>query len=102
MANYGFGINNKRWNESKKESLAKTLKALVEDLEGEGKFIGLTRGQKPYIQVDEPYRGVFIMNIAYLAKEFQHELVERANKGYLAVMTGTGDDPEGFVLFNNI
>lgn len=102
MASYGFGINNKRWNESKKESLAKTLKELVEDMEGEGKFIGLTQGQKPYVQVDAPYRGVIIMNIAYIAKEFQYELVERANKKYLDVMTGTEDDPEGFVLSKNV
>ena len=45
MVNYGFGINNKGWKESKKNSLAKALKELVEDMEGEGKFIGLVKGK---------------------------------------------------------
>jgi hypothetical protein len=102
MVSYGFGINNKGWNESKKNSLAKALEGLVEDMEGEGKFIGLARGQKPYVQVDEPYRGVIIMNVSYLAKEYQYELIERANKRYLALMTTAGGDSEGFVLSNNV
>lgn len=70
MASYGFDLNDKRYNESIKESLAKSLKVLVEDMEGEDKFIGLTRGQKPYVQVGEPYRGVFIMNIEILQNNF--------------------------------
>ena len=103
MASYGFGLNNKGWNESRKGILAKALKELVEDIEGEGKFIGLTRGQRPYVLVDEPSRGVTIMNIAYLTKEFQHDLVRRANGRYLDVMTGTQEeDSEGFILSNNI
>lgn len=48
-------------------------------MEGDGKFIGLARGQKPYVQVNEPFRGIAIMNVS-LTKEFQYELVERANK----------------------
>ena len=75
---------------------------LVGDMEGEGKFIGLARGQKPYVQVDEPFRGIAIMNVSYLTKEFQYELVERANKKYLEVMTGTEGDSEGFVISKNI
>ena len=42
------------------------------------------------------------MNVTYLAKEFQYELVERANKRYLEVMTGTEEDTEGFILSNNV
>lgn len=68
----------------------------------EGKFVGLTRGQKPYVQVDDPTPGVNIMNVGYLAREFQYELVEGANKKYLDVMKGTEDDSEGFVLSKNI
>jgi hypothetical protein len=44
MASYGFSLNNKGWNESKKGILATALRELVDDMEGEGKFIGLTRG----------------------------------------------------------
>ena len=44
MASYGFGLNSKGWNESKKGILAKALSELVDDMEGEGKFIGFTRG----------------------------------------------------------
>ena len=68
----------------------------------EGKFVGLTRGQKPYVQVDDPTPGVNIMNVGYLAREFQYELVEGANKKYLDVMKGTEDDSEGVVLSKNI
>lgn len=64
MASYGFGDHNEGWKESKKDTLAEELMVLVEDMECEGKFIGLKQGQKPYVQVDEPYRGVAIMNIA--------------------------------------
>ncbi|MGH9913145.1 MAG: hypothetical protein ACRD4W_11935 [Nitrososphaeraceae archaeon] len=67
-------------DESKKGILAKTLRGLIDDMEGEGKFIGLTWGQRPYVLVDEPSRGVTIMNTAYLTKEFQHVLIKRANK----------------------
>jgi hypothetical protein len=101
MASYGFGLNNKGWNESKMGILSKALKELVGDMEGEGKFIGLARGQKPYVQVDEPFWGIAIMNVSYLTKEFQYELVERANKKYLEVMTGTEGDSEGFVISKN-
>jgi hypothetical protein len=94
MVNYGFGINNKGWKDSKKNSLAKLLKELFEDMEGEGKLIGLVQGQKPYVLVDEPSPGVTIMNITYLTKEFQHELIERADKRYLAVMSGSDEDSE--------
>src|ERR687897_2222879 len=86
MTSYGFGLNNKGWNESKKSILATALRELVDDMEGEGKFIGLTRGQRPYVLVDEPSRGVTIMNTAYLTKEFQHDLIKRANKKYQEVM----------------
>ncbi|MGH9953014.1 MAG: hypothetical protein ACRD5J_15465 [Nitrososphaeraceae archaeon] len=47
MASCGFGLNNEGWNESKKGSLAKALKELVEDMEDEGKFIGLVLRRKP-------------------------------------------------------
>ena len=40
------------------------------------------RGQRPYVLVDEPSRGVTIMNTAYLTKEFQHDLFKKANKKY--------------------
>jgi hypothetical protein len=76
MTSYGFGGNNEGWKESRKDILAEALKVLVEDMECEGKFIGLKQGQKPYVQVDEPYRGVTIMNIAFLKKEYQHGLIE--------------------------
>lgn len=52
---------------------------------GEGKFIDLIQGQKPYVQVDEPYRDVTIPNIEILNNEYQHSAVtiERADKSYL-------------------
>lgn len=102
MASYGFGLNNKGWNESKKHVLAKALKELVEDMEGEGKFIGLSRGQKPFVQVDDPTRGVIIMNVSYLAKGFQCELIERANRKYMSVMSDANEDSEGYALSNSI
>lgn len=100
MASYGYGNNDRGWNESKKGILAKTLRGLIDDMEGEGKFIGLTRGQRPYVLVDEPSRGVTIMNTAYLTKEFQHDLIKRANKNYQEVMLD--ENSEGYVLSNNI
>lgn len=54
------------------------------------------------MQVDDPTPAVNIMNVGYLAREFQYELVEGANKKYLDVMKGTEDDSEGFVLSKNI
>lgn len=102
MVNYGFGINNKGWKESKKNSLAKALKELVEDMEGEGKFIGLVQGQKPYVQVDEPSPGVAIMNISYLTGAFQHDLFKEANKRFRALMSEVDEDSEGYVLSKNI
>ncbi|MGH9974604.1 MAG: hypothetical protein ACRD8Z_02035 [Nitrososphaeraceae archaeon] len=102
MASYGFGFNNEGWMESKKDSLAKALRGLLEDMEGEDKFIVLVPGQKPYVQVDEPYPGVTIMNLTYVAKEFQHDLIERAEKRYKAVMSGENEDSEGYVLSKNI
>ena len=42
MSSYGFGPNDRGWNESKKGILANTLRGLIDDMEGEGKFIGLT------------------------------------------------------------
>ena len=92
MASYGFGHKNKGWNESKKAILAKALRELVDD-------IGLTRGQRPYVLVDEPSRGVTIMNTAYLTKEFQHDLIKRANKKYQEVMQD--ENSEGYVLSKN-
>ena len=92
MVNYGFGINNNGWKKSKKNSLAKALKELVEDMEGEGKFIGLVQGQKPYVQVDEPSSGVAIMNISFLTEAFQHDLIGEANKRFLAVMSEVNED----------
>ena len=88
MSNYGFGLNNNSWNESRKDALATALRNLIEDIEVDAKFIGLTRGQRPYVLVDEPARGITIMNIAYLAKEFQNDLINGANRRYLDVMTG--------------
>jgi hypothetical protein len=82
MVNYGFGTNNKGWKKSKKNSLAKALKELVENMEGEDKFIGLVQGQKPYVQVDEPSPGVAIMNISYLTEAFRHDLLEKQTKGF--------------------
>lgn len=102
MVNYGFGINNDGWKESKKNSLAKALKELVEDMDGEGKFIGLVQGQKPYVQVDEPSPGVAIMNISYLTTAFQHDLIEEANKRFQTVMSKVDDDSEGYILSKNI
>jgi hypothetical protein len=102
MVNYGFGINNKGWKESKKNSLAKALKELVEDMEGEGKFIGLVQGQKPYVQVDEPSPGVAIMNISYLTEAFQHDLFKEANKRFRTLMSEMDEDSEGYVLSKNI
>jgi hypothetical protein len=102
MASYGFGINNIGWKEAKKDALAKALKELVEDMEGEGKFIGLVQGQKPYVQVDEPSPGVAIINITYLTREFQFELIERADKRYAGVMTGTEGDSKDYVLSKNV
>jgi hypothetical protein len=100
MASYGFGPNNKGWNETKKGILAKALRELIEDMEGEGKFIGLTRGQRPYVLVDEPSRGVIVMNTAYLTKDFQHDLIKRANKRYQAITLET--DSDRYVISNNI
>ena len=84
MVNYGFGINNNGWKKSKKNSLAKALKELVEDMEGEG--------QKPYVQVDEPSSGVAIMNISFLTEAFQHDLIGEANKRFQAVMSEVNED----------
>jgi hypothetical protein len=100
MASYGFGLNNKGWNESKKGILAKALRELVDDMESEGKFIGLARGQRPYVLDDEPSRGVTIMNTAYLTKEFQRDLIKRANKKYQEVMLD--ENSERYVLSKNI
>lgn len=102
MVSYGFGINNKGWKESKKNSLAKALKELVEDMEGEGKFIGLVQGQKPYVQVDEPSPGVAIMNISYLTEPVQHDLFKEANKRFRTLMSEVDADSEGYVLSKNI
>ena len=102
MVNYGFGINNKGWKESKKNSLAKALKELVEDMEGEGKFIGLVQGQKPYVQVDEPSPGVAVMNLSYLTEAFQHDLFKEANKRFRTLMSEVDEDSEGYVLSKNI
>jgi hypothetical protein len=101
MASYRFSHNNKGWNESKKDVLAKALRELVDDMEGEGKFIGLTKGQRPYILIDEPSRGVTIMNLGYLTKDFQDDLINGANKKYKDIMSDE-DDSEGYVLSNNI
>src|SRR5919106_5192292 len=101
MASYGFGLSNKGWNESKKGILAKALSELVELVDDdEGKFIGITWGQRPYVLVDEPSRGVIIMNTTYLTKEFQHDLIKRANKKYQDVMLD--ENSEGYVLSKNI
>jgi hypothetical protein len=86
MANYGFGENNESWNESRKNALAKSLTELIKDMEGEGKFIGLKEGQKPYVEVDVLYKGVTIRKMTYLEKKVQIELIERANKRYLGIM----------------
>ncbi|HZA71096.1 MAG TPA: hypothetical protein VE548_15485 [Nitrososphaeraceae archaeon] len=102
MASYGFGNNNVGWKESRKNKLAEILKGLLQDMEGEGKFIGLIQGQKPYVQIDEPSRGVTIMNITYLTREFQLELIERADKKYADVMTGTEGDSNDYVLSKNV
>jgi hypothetical protein len=67
---------------------------------GEGKFIGLTRGQRPYVLVDEPSIGVTIMNTSYLTKEFQHDLIKKANERYQEIMLD--QNSEGYVLSNNI
>ncbi|MGH9912006.1 MAG: hypothetical protein ACRD4W_06155 [Nitrososphaeraceae archaeon] len=95
-----YGNNDRGWNESKKGILAKTLRGLIDDMKGEGNFIGLTRGQRPYVLVDEPSRGVTIMNTAYLKKEFQQHLIKRANKNYQEVMLD--ENSEGYVLSKNI
>jgi hypothetical protein len=42
------------------------------------------------------------MNIACLTKEFQHELIKRANKKYLAVMPEFNNNSEGYVLSKNV
>lgn len=47
-------------------NLAEVLKGLVEDMKCERKFVGLREGQKPFVEVDERYRGVTIMNIIHL------------------------------------
>ena len=99
MVNYGFGINNKGWKKSKKNSLAKALKELVEDMEG---VIGLVHGKNPYVQVDEPSPGVAIMSISYLTEAFQHDLIEEANKRFQTVMSEVDEDSEGYVLSKNI
>lgn len=101
MASYGFSHDNKGWNESKKGVLARALRDLVDDMEGEGKFIGLTKGQRPDILVDEPSKGVTIMNLSYLTKDFQDDLIKGANKKYNDIMSDE-DDSEGYVLSNNI
>jgi hypothetical protein len=97
MVNYGFSINNKGWKESRKSSLVKALRGLLEDMEGEGKFIGLVQGQKPYIQADESSSGAAIMNITYLTKKFQHDLIQQVDKKYHAIMTGTEEDSERYI-----
>lgn len=66
MTRYRFGDNNEGWKESRKDNLAEVLKGLVEDMKCERKFVGLREGQKPFVEVDERYRGVTIMNIIHL------------------------------------
>ena len=98
MINYRYNNNDRGCNESQKGILANTLRKLIDEMEGKGKFIGLTRGQRLYVLVDEPSRGVTIMNTAYLTKEFQHDLIKRANKRYHEVMLDKNS--EGYVLSN--
>jgi hypothetical protein len=86
----------------KRIPLLKQLKELVDDMEGEGKFIGLVQGQKPYVQVDEPSPGVAIMNISYLTEAFQHDLFKEANKRFRTLMSELDADSEGYVLSKNI
>lgn len=71
-------------------------------MQGEGKFIGLSQGEKPYVQVDEPHRGVIIMNLSYLEKKFQYELIERANKLFLSIMKVTEESQEKYILSKNV
>jgi hypothetical protein len=42
--------------------------------------------QKSYVAVDEIYRGVTIKNLMNLRKDDQLELIESADKRYLAIM----------------
>jgi hypothetical protein len=86
----------------KRIPLLKQLKELVDDMEGEGKFIGLVQGQKPYVQVDEPSPGVAIMNISYLTEAFQHDLFKEANKRFRTLVSEVDADSEGYVLSKNI
>lgn len=86
MVNYGYGESNEGWNESRKHALAESLKELIEDMEGEGKFIGLQQRQKPFVEVDVLYKGVTIRRMTHLEEKIQHELIERANKIYVDVM----------------
>jgi hypothetical protein len=92
MASYGYGGNNEGWKEYRKYALAETLKDLIIDMEGEGKFIGLREGQKPYVEVDEPSRGVNIRNIRSLKRDHQYELIERADKRYLSVNVANNEN----------
>jgi len=57
MASYGYGNNDRVWKGSKKGILAKALEGLIYDMYGEGKFIGLSRGQRPCILADELSEG---------------------------------------------
>lgn len=42
------------------------------------------------------------MNVSYLQKDFQYDLVERENREYLGVMSETREDSEEFVLTSNL
>ena len=46
-------------------------------------------------------RGVTIMNMSYLTREFQCELIERANKRYVDVISAE-EDSERYALSNNV
>lgn len=68
MASYGFGDSNEGWKESRKHALAESLNELIQDMEGEGKFIGLKEGEKQFVEFDERYKGVAIRNKTHMKK----------------------------------
>lgn len=42
------------------------------------------------------------MNITYLTREFQVELIERADKKYAEIVTGSEGDTKDYVLSTNL
>lgn len=105
MVNYGYGPETKRWDESKKHILARSLLEMVDQMKKDGTVKSVDAcifdengmaidGTAPYIEVDQLYRGVRIRKITHLNKEQTDKLIKTADKIYLDIMSGTSEKEE--------